>query len=119
MKWVTLFFAFAFLSLAIMGFLAPDRYGGKAVFSSVGEYQVFKEAVASEEVDIKSLDVLSSDPPIVVSFSVVVPRGSSFEFGEKSDKSVTMGVGLLAFFLLLGLTFWMHIYDIRDARNIK
>ena len=61
---------------------SDDDYSGKLVFVSEEEYSDFKLAIGKPEVRIgEDLTILSSQPPIVVDFSVSVPRGYEFEYG--------------------------------------
>ncbi len=72
------------VTLAIAGLFVfrsdVDTYSGKAVFTSEVEYQQFKETMAHPDVDILSIQELSSKPPIVVIFELDVPEDSDVRF---------------------------------------
>ena len=73
------------------GETAEKKYTGKIVFQSEQEYGQFKQAVGDQEVDISEMQVLSSDPPIVVEFKVYVPHWMEFPYGEhNADLSSTV-----------------------------
>lgn len=79
---------------------SPVEYKGKEVFRTESEYSQFKEVVGQKEVQIQSVTVLSSSPPIVTTFSVFVPYDMDFGYGERTgntDDVVCVGI---AFFML-------------------
>lgn len=86
-------------------------YSGTLEFSSTQEYTKFKDFVISPQVDIKDIDVLSSEPPIWVQYRVTVPRELTFpyvyadKYGDTSDGR-TMGycamIGMGFAFALMG-----------------
>ena len=59
-------------------------YSGKAVFSTESEYRQFKTFVANEKVIVRDIGVLSSEPPIVVTFLVRCPQDMNFPYGNRS-----------------------------------
>ena len=72
-------------------FLFADKvYEGKEVFQTEQEYTAFKEAVAEDAVSIKNIDVLSSDPPIIVDFCLFVNNNYKFEYGEGTFSPILM-----------------------------
>ena len=61
-------------------------YKGQEVFLTQQAYEDFKadvkDRVYEDNLGLKSFDVLASEPPIIVSFSVVVPYDYEFPYGE-------------------------------------
>jgi len=105
-----------FLMLGVLRLTAvlpmPNTYLGKEVFETETQYSDFKRAVGAEEININTIDVLSSEPPIVVSFNVRVPYGNTFPYGEKQSHlssyiTVTvMGSFVFIFGVLFTWVFW-------------
>lgn len=82
--------------------VADRFYEGKLVFETEQEYSNFKRAVGNSDVRIGNLVVLSSDPPIVVDFSVRVPEGMVFNYGKASRADfaiIPMMVAAFAIFI--------------------
>jgi len=101
---------------AVLVFLfAPQDYKGKEVFTTVGEYTEFKTALASDQVTITKLEVLSSDPPIVVQFEVVVPRGYPFLYGSIQYFTLVGAIMILPSFL--GLFGWLVAGGVLSSRR--
>jgi hypothetical protein len=69
-----------------------DTYSGKEVFNSEAEYTKFKQALVEDNVRwaTGNIQVLSSDPPIIVKYSVEVDKGQIFPYGNYSDERLTM-----------------------------
>ena len=49
------------------------RYTGKEVFYTIEEYQMFKEFLIQKGIRIEDMKALSSEPPILVSYEIIVP----------------------------------------------
>jgi len=90
---------------------SPAVYEGKEVFRTEADYNQFKEVIGLKDVDIQSIVVLSSSPPIVVEFNVQVPYDMIFAYGDFKRQtgfgkdlfgwacyflSWVMGIGLLS-----------------------
>jgi len=73
----------ALVALAVLLFASPFVYEGKVRFDTTTEYTAFKEAVAQEHVKIYMIESLSSEPPIIVNFSIAVPRTQVFTYGKR------------------------------------
>ncbi len=84
---------FAIVCLVVIGlycgFAIPaelrigDIYSGKVVFNSESDYQVFKNELVKSEALWNSMESLSSQPPIIVKFSVDVNKNYDFPYGKK------------------------------------
>ncbi len=64
-----------------------DIYKGKIALWTEEEYVEFKKAVAPTEVQIIDLDILSSEPPIIIQFKVIVEKGFEFPYGKVAAKA--------------------------------
>ena len=60
---------------------------GKIVFETVEDYGQFKRLMGNEAVAIEDVLVLSSEPPIVVEFTVKRQAGFEFPYGKSSPRS--------------------------------
>jgi len=63
-----------------------DRYSGKVVMWSEEEYQDFKVALARDDVSIKELNLVHSDPPIIADIDVRAEK--PFPYGDRYELSV-------------------------------
>ena len=80
------------------GLIAPsvqhtnNIYGGQKVFLSQEAYEVFKSDVKNrvygDNLGLNSFDVLASEPPIIVNFSITVPYDYEFPYGESQDPNL-------------------------------
>ena len=86
------------IGYAAVDFYNEDVYTGKLIMTDA-EYLGFKEALAQELVKVNELESLSSNSPYV-EFSVTVPRGYVFEFGEKEPENYLMYALLFITFAL-------------------
>lgn len=57
-------------------------YSGKILFEDRESLAGFKMAIAQKDVKIFKCDEINSDYPVVVSFSVEVPYGKDFHYGD-------------------------------------
>ena len=79
--------------LSIAGIVASinepqeDTYCGKEVFTTEREYTEFKQAVADDTVEVVSVQSLSSAPPIIVAFEVIVEGDSEFGYGKRETNN--------------------------------
>ena len=93
--------------------VAPDRYTGKEVFLTEQSYTSFKEVVGAKGIDITQLVVLSSNPPIVVSYDVWVKKGVEFPYGTRHTLESWIlpfllgGMGLVLL-LVMGATYLLE-----------
>ena len=69
---------------------APDLYGGKVIFETVGEYNAYLVTLNREPV---TPDEFST---ILVLISTTVPRGQHFPYGEKQALKTVLGLSCLA-----------------------
>ena len=71
-------------------------YNGQEVFLSQESYEAFKGDVKlrvyEDNLKLQSFDVLASEPPIIVNFSVSVPYDYEFPYGEEALKGWERGV---------------------------
>lgn len=82
-------------------------YSGKDVFRTTQEYIEFKECIGREGVGIDEMVVLSSEPPIVVKYSVIVERGIEFPYGSGSlAGNIVASIFIIA---ASGLGFWASV----------
>ena len=101
MKWFVravgvIFLLMGIFALSPLGSTLHD-YEGTEVFNSEQEYTQFKRALVDYDVEINSVTVLSSSPPIIVKFSVDPPGNTTFPYGkeEKAGGYTAGGVGIL------------------------
>lgn len=99
MKWFVLVIG---LGLVIGVFLllsfGSNYYNGKMTFSTEQEYTQFKIALSNPAVSYEPTDlsVLSSAPPIIVSFSgIAVSQDATFPYGHDTSSRVYTSVGLI------------------------
>lgn len=110
----------SFLSLIVIGLaiglilhynsVQSYDYSGKCIFNTVQEYSTFKEHVGNPNVSISGVDVLSSEPPIVVTFSVSTPHDYHFPYGDKQQLTLWP---LMIVSLIPLLAIWVFIPVIR------
>jgi len=65
---------------------SPARYSGTEIFWVEEEYITFKEVIADTEAELEKVEVLSSKPPIVVTYKVRVAGDIEFPYGEREDR---------------------------------
>lgn len=78
-------------------------YRGYTVFNSTQEYQDFKIYLMQPEVKIKEIQILCSEPPIWVRYSIEVPRFWFFPFNFDCTKGVVPSGVLLGLTLMIAL----------------
>lgn len=61
-------------------------YEGKEMFHTEEEYKTFKLEMGQSGVEIQDLKMLSSEPPIVVAYSVTADNDYIFPYGEKHTR---------------------------------
>jgi hypothetical protein len=85
--------------------LQNDRYTGKIAFASEGEYSDFKRAIAAPAVEYQAngISVLSSEPPIVVQFTVKTPSGYNFPYGTHDSQVKYMSLLMSAVLIFGGI----------------
>lgn len=114
---------FGMLALVVLGtgiyglFFAPTTYEGKELLSPT-QYEDFKIALADEDVSIRSINVISSNP-ILVDFRVAVSGDTLFIYGEHNDICRFIGAGAAtaggAFFCVILVASFMK-QRIKEAR---
>jgi len=62
------------------------NYRGEVIFETVEEYQEFKLYMLSPEVKLMAVDVLASDPPIWIRYSINQPRNQVFPYKYESTQ---------------------------------
>ena len=82
-----------------------DVYEGKVAFWSEEEYVEFKKVMAPTQVQIVELDILSSEPPIIIQFKVEVDKDFEFSYGKKEEVvipgwALPVGLSLLGFAII-------------------
>jgi len=77
---VIIFCGVFFISLGV-GFHSTSIYSGEEIFNTQQEFVAFKQLIGSDDVNIRKLDILSPDLPIIVHFSVNAPE--NFPYGNK------------------------------------
>jgi len=87
----------------------PTFYEGKETFYTKTEYQDFKIALDNPSVSIDEMIVLSSDPPIVIQYTIAIPHGESFPYGE-INKSWKYGTPIFLFIVFGAVSFIVFHY---------
>jgi len=71
-------------ALGLIGLVGSEVYSAdKLVFNTPEEYTQFKESLVPSNVKVLEISVLSSGPPIIVTFRVSLPRGETFPYGRE------------------------------------
>ena len=105
LKDMGIFFGIIGICVVIGGIVllnAEDSYSGKMVLYGQ-DAEDFKVAISDSEVNVVSLQTMTSDPAYV-NFTVTVPKGHAFRFG-----SVVGILGQRSFGLIIGGIFLMVI----------
>lgn len=99
-------------SIASVWYLPPDGYKhtGKVQLNDAQEYSQFKQHMASDDVNIKSLDVLNDDYPKLVNFEYVSQDGTAF-YGENIKTLPNTDYFLCFFFSSIPLVIAVCIKD--------
>ena len=82
------------------GGVEDNRYQGTEVFNSEQDYIKFKEAIVDNEAKIIKAEVLSSTPPIIVSYDI---KAKDFPYGEEQKDGIYFGAMLIIFSIVLWL----------------
>ena len=69
-------------------------YSGDVTFDTTKEYITFKEYLMRSDIIIKEIQILASDPPIWIRYSVEVPRHWKFPFAYDYMGVLTFGIGV-------------------------
>ena len=70
--------------LGLDGLFGSEVYSAdKLVFNTEREYVQFKQSLVPDSVKVLEASVLSSEPPIIVTFRVSLPRGETFSYGRE------------------------------------
>ena len=81
---VAIFFSLGILAIYLGSVLVPTHYAGQEVFYSEDAYNTFKNAIVQYDATLQSSTVLSSEPPIIVDFDVIIPdKNLVFPYGTK------------------------------------
>jgi len=67
------------------------QYWGEVIFETVEEYKEFKLYMLSPEVKLMAVDVLASEPPIWIRYSIIQPRNQDFPYRYESTLSSVSG----------------------------
>lgn len=84
-----------------------DTYSGKIVFNSEDEYSQFKQALIQYDATWQNdqMQVLSSEPPIIVQYTVSISRDKTFPYGVKhsmyTKPIVIVTIGVLFCLIML------------------
>jgi len=70
------------VTLSVVGEVTKYQNSGKVILETVQEYSQFKRLVGNESVEIGDITVLSSEPPIVVDFTIIRSADFEFPYGE-------------------------------------
>lgn len=79
-----------------------NHYTGKEVFTTEKAYSEFKYVIGDEDVEIENIQVLSSEPPIVVEYEVSVPLDKTFAYGDEVGIYYPDTIMLTFIFAMLG-----------------
>lgn len=83
---VSLVLLVLFFTIGIPVAKAYSCYSGKEAFQSQESYSLFKEEVIKAGSNWKTMEVLASEPPIIVKFSINTPKEYEFPYGNKSSQ---------------------------------
>jgi hypothetical protein len=73
-----------FVVFAVPAILSTDSYLGEITLNTEQEYLAFKQELFNSSADWRKMEVLSSTPPIIVHFEVVVSSDYDFPYGDKT-----------------------------------
>ena len=62
-----------------------DRYSQVEVFTTERDYIEFKEYLAVVPIKDMEIDILASEPPIIVDYSITVPHGTEWNRGGSTN----------------------------------
>lgn len=101
--WVAILLAAGFYGLPTV-LKSKDSYKGTIVFNTEEEYTHFKQELITSHADWiqETMQALTSQPPIIVKFSISVPQDYTFPYGQKTS-DVLGNLVILAFFTFLAL----------------
>jgi len=77
------------------------RYSGQVVFYTEKDYSTFKVYLAQPEVTINDIQVLASEPPILVKYAITTPRNMEFPYTYYSVKSMEDNDALIITYAVL------------------
>ena len=80
------------------------EYSGQVVFNTEKDYSTFKVYLAQPEVTINDIQVLASEPPILVKYDITIPRSMEFLYTYRSVKSIRNDVKVVVPAVLIGLS---------------
>jgi len=79
-------------------------YRGEVVFNSTEDYNNFKIFLGRPEVEVIEIQVLASEPPILVKYNIVVPRKDSFPYTFGSvDSGIPSNWWIFALMIAAGM----------------
>jgi len=96
---------------------ADARYTSQDIFWSEQKYEIFKqdvkERVAVDGLKVNNFDVIASEPPIIVNYSITVPYDYAFPYGESTSHDsdafliimVSLATGMFLIMLPAGIMF--------------
>ena len=90
----------------------PSTYEDQVVFYSEQTYLDFKQDVkgliANDYLQVNTFDVIASEPPIIVKFSITVPHDYNFPYGEninhQADAFLIVSFSIVTSLVFLGVT---------------
>jgi hypothetical protein len=87
------------------------QYSGK--FNATHEqYVQFKTLAVNSNYDIGRLQIMNSEPPVYIDFSITIPSSETFPFGERIEApGLVAGIGLIIVAALCFLGSWRWIHD--------
>lgn len=82
---IGMFLLVAGVLLSVIPFVPQGtHYKGTVVFQTEEEYTQFKQDVAVAGVNLKQIQILASDPPVIAQLDVYLPSTASFQYGTPS-----------------------------------
>ncbi|KKL64407.1 hypothetical protein LCGC14_2165350 [marine sediment metagenome] len=94
-----------------------STYADQDIFWSEQKYEIFKqdvkERVAVDGLKVNNFDVIASEPPIIVNYSITVPYDYAFPYGESTSHDsdafliimVSLATGMFLIMLPAGIMF--------------
>jgi len=100
--WIGFFMTFFWGLWGGLDYMCTPRYSGTEIFWQEGEYVAFKRAIANADGTLEEATVLSSTPPIVVTYTIKVPKGTEFPYGNLSGTEIPFEDNWLTFLIVGG-----------------
>ena len=99
---------------------SDDKYQGQESFQTEESYSQFKQTLIDTKAkwDSGEMSVLSSKPPIIVTYVVDVKHNLSFPYGEEKgvvEKTVNIYIVSFGILMVSGIIYWGEFVNERSA----